>query len=222
MLLDRLRQEEKFKELLAIVKQKETFFYQIQDRILTIKKTIDRNKSILKALASDNEELQQQINDITMGDDVTSSVSKIDELSDLISVNEKKQNAFKVANDKLEMQKEYLLLTEYQNADRELVRAYSNLYEYGREWIAENIFLSEIMEDFNLFFSFFCNPYTPFKFKSDEDKKSGFMQKIKELLIDKVELMPVAELTGYNKLFEVNIGHFENAKRLKELEQILK
>ncbi|KGQ56049.1 Uncharacterised protein [Gallibacterium anatis] len=222
MLLDRLRQEEKFKELLAIVKQKETFFYQIQDRILTIKKTIDRNKSILKALASDNEELQQQINDITMGDDVTSSVSKIDELSDLISVNEKKQNAFKVANDKLEMQKEYLLLTEYQNADRELIRAYSNLYEYGREWIAENIFLSEIMEDFNLFFSFFCNPYTPFKFKSDEDKKSGFMQKIKELLIDKVELMPVAELTGYNKLFEVNIGHFENAKRLKELEQILK
>lgn len=222
MLLDRLRKDEQFKELLAIVKQKETFFYQIQDRILTIKKTIDRNKSILKALASDNEELQQQINDITMGDDVTSSVSKIDELSDLISVNEKKQNAFKVANDKLEMQKEYLLLTEYQNADRELIRAYSNLYEYGREWIAENIFLSEIMEDFNLFFSFFCNPYTPFKFKSDEDKKSGFMQKIKELLIDKVELMPVAELTGYNKLFEVNIGHFENAKRLKELEQILK
>lgn len=222
MLLDRLRKDEQFKELLATVKQKETFFYQIQDKIVDIQKTIDRNKNIIKALDSDNEELQQKINDITMSGDVISSVSKIDEFTDSIVINEKKQNAFKFANSKLEKKKEYLLLTDYKKADDDIRLAYSKLYKYGRDWMAENIISSEIMEDFNLFFSFFCNPYTPFKFKSDEDKKSGFMQKIKELLIDKVELMPVAELTGYNKLFEVNIGHFENAKRLKELEQILK
>ena len=217
MLLDRLRKDEQFKELLATVKQKETFFYQIQDKIVDIQKTIDRNKNIIKALDSDNEELQQQINDITMSSDAISSVSEIDKFTDSMAINEKKQNAFKIANSKLETTKEHLLITDYKKADDDVRLAYSKLYEYGREWIAKNILSSEIMEDFNVFFSFFCNPYTPFRFKNSEEMKKGFISKINELLVDRIELAPVIELTGYNKIFKIEASVFNREKKLKEL-----
>lgn len=221
MLLDRLRKDEQFKELLATVKQKETFFYQIQDKIVDIQKTIDRNKNIIKALDSDSEELQQQINDITMSGDAISSVSEIDKFTDSMSMNEKKQNAFKFANSKLEKKKEYLLLTDYKKADDDIRLAYSKLYEYGREWIAKNILSSEIMEDFNIFFSFFCNPYTPFRFKNSEEMKKGFISKINELLADRIELTPVVELTGYNKLFEIKTSVFNRENKINELKEAL-
>lgn len=221
MLLDRLRQDKQFKELLATVKQKETFFYQVQDKIVDIQKTIDRNKNIIKALDSDSEELQQQINDITMSSDAISSVSEIDKFTDSMVMNEKKQNAFKIANSKLEKTKEHLLLTDYRKADDDLRLAYSKLYEYGREWMAVNIISNEIMEDFNIFFSFFCNPYTPFRFKNSEEMKKGFISKINELLVDRIELAPVIELTGYNKIFKIEASVFKREKKLKELKEVL-
>ena len=88
-------------------------FYEIQDKALSIKENISRNK-LIEALESDNQEAQKEIDNLKVSDTGEINFDGFDELSERISKNTRKIDTIRKVVEKFEIQLEILLMTEYE------------------------------------------------------------------------------------------------------------
>ena len=70
-------------------------FYEIQDKALSIKENISRNKKLIEALESDNQEAQKEIDNLQVSDTGEINFDGFDELSERISKNTRKINTIR-------------------------------------------------------------------------------------------------------------------------------
>ena len=89
-------------------------FYEIQDKALSIKENISRNKKLIEALESDNQEAQKEIDNLQVSDTGEINFDGFDELSERISKNTRKIDTIQKVVEKFEIQLEILLMTEYE------------------------------------------------------------------------------------------------------------
>lgn len=89
-------------------------FYEIQDKALSIKENISRNKKFIEALESDNQEAQKEIDNLQVSDTGEINFDGFDELSERISKNTRKIDTIRKVVEKFEIQLEILLMTEYE------------------------------------------------------------------------------------------------------------
>lgn len=89
-------------------------FYKIQDKALSIKENISRNKKLIEALESDNQEAQKEIDNLQVSDTGEINFDGFDELSERISKNTRKIDTIRKVVEKFEIQLKIILMTEYE------------------------------------------------------------------------------------------------------------
>ena len=82
--------------------------------MISIKENISRNKKLIEALESDNQEAQKEIDNLQVSDTGEINFDGFDELSERISKNTRKIDTIRKVVEKFEIQLEILLMTEYE------------------------------------------------------------------------------------------------------------
>lgn len=138
MQLQNQENNQKLQTLISAANEAIASFNQVQEKANVLKTNIDRNKKMIEALQSENEELQAKSDKVTVSETGEVNFSEFDDFSDQIFANVRKIKALENVISKFEKELELLVLDDLSSAFRGAELHISNLYDfYGKNILLE-------------------------------------------------------------------------------------
>lgn len=222
MLLEQLKQDKQFNLLKQEVEEQKAEFYTIQNKIVETKENMQRNIKMIEALKSENEKLQSKIEQMQVSETGVIDFTNFDDYSNEINSNNRKIQVIKNIVEKFEKQIEILLLTDYSQADKNLIESIQKLYSYIFDYGLNFLFNGDFIADLNILFKCFINSnniaLSPTLSRTQEIFISALNRHIQSKLQD-VNL-EVLMGDGYKKQFEIESkSEWKRRERIKTLKE---
>ena len=158
-------------------------FTQEQNRLLAIKANIARNQNIITALESDNLQAQEEIERIQVSDLGEINFDGFDELSERIAKNNRKIGVTRKIIEKLEMQIEYSLLTEYKKHREKVEMLSQKMVRLAFDELMNDFLNSDVMKEINALYSLFLENKQNLLQANGASRESLFFALLAEKLI---------------------------------------